>query len=121
MSKELYLRKMKSTRKNLRENMTEAETILWSLIRKKQIGFQFRRQVSIDHYVVDFYCIKLNLAIEIDGGIHKNTDQHEYDVFRKEIIESNNITFLRFKNEEIFYNLTDVIKTIKKKCHELSK
>ncbi len=121
MSKELYLRKMKSTRKNLRENMTEAETILWSLIRKKQIGFQFRRQVSIDHYVVDFYCIKLNLAIEIDGGIHKNTDQHEYDVFRQEIIESNNITFLRFKNEEIFYNLTDVIKTIKKKCHELSK
>jgi cyclase len=111
---------MKPFRKKLRENMTEAETILWSLIRKKQIGFQFRRQVSIGHYVVDFYCKDLNLAIEIDGGIHSNKDQKEYDSFRQEIIESVGINFLRFKNEEVVHNLTKVIKEIKKTCRQLN-
>jgi len=120
MSKDLYLRKMKPIRKRLRENMTEAETILWSLLRKKQIGFQFRRQVSISHYVVDFYCKDLSLAIEIDGGIHLDKNQKEYDSFRQGIIESEGITFLRFKNEEIVSDLTNVIKKIKKKCAELS-
>ena len=121
MSKDLYLRKMQPARKYLREHMTEAEVYLWSFLRKKQLGFGFRRQVSIGYFVVDFYCKELGLAIEIDGSIHSQKNIQDRDKIRQEIIESDNVVFLRFTNEDILKNINHVLSTINNKCCELLK
>ena len=60
----------KSRRKNLRNNMTKAEIILWSKLKGKQLGYKFRRQHGIGKYIIDFYCPKLKLIIEVDGDVH---------------------------------------------------
>nr|MCU0406496.1 DUF559 domain-containing protein [Ignavibacteriaceae bacterium] len=58
-------------RRKLRQNQTEAEKLIWRFIRNRQIlGFKFKRQYSIDHFVIDFYCPELKLAVEADGGTH---------------------------------------------------
>jgi len=120
MTKELYLRKMKGIRKTLRENATNSEKILWQHLRKMQLGFKFRRQVSIGFFVFDFYCKTVNLAIDVDGGIHNKIDVNERDRIRQEIIESDSVVFLRFTNEEINANLDAVLDEIKNKYTELS-
>ena len=119
MSKELYLRKMRPLRKLFRENMTEAETYLWSLIRRKQLGFKFRRQVSIGYFIVDFYCKELSLAIELDGKIHLKKEIQVRDKIRQEIIESDLVTFLRFTNEQVLKDSTNTLKIIKETCTTL--
>ena len=65
---------------------------------------RFLRQYSVDHYVIDFYCPKLKLAVEIDGDVHELSDQQEYDKHRQEYLESYGITFLRITNEELLAN-----------------
>lgn len=96
-------------RRYLRSNATKTETILWSQIRDKKInGLKFRRQFSINNYVVDFYCSKLKLAVEIDGGIHKQEKVQKMDKIRQEQIESLGITFLRFTNEEIINEINKI-------------
>lgn len=106
--------KDKEKRRILRKNMTEAEKELWNKIRnKKMMAFRFLRQYSIDGFIIDFYCPKLRLAIEVDGGIHLKKENKAYDFERQKIIELFNINFIRIKNEEIFYNLEFVINNIK--------
>ena len=100
-------------RKILRSNTTQAENILWRYLRKRQIaGFKFRRQYGVDAYVIDFFCIKVKLAIEIDGEIHLSDVSRENDQQRQEYLESFGITFLRFKNQEIFENIDNVLRKI---------
>ena len=113
MSKDLYNRKLKDLRKHLRKEMTEAEEYLWKFLKKQQLGFKFRRQVSIGFFVVDFYCKDINLALELDGNIHDKESVIERDKIRQAIIECNGVYFLRFKNEDIFNNPTKVLETIK--------
>jgi very-short-patch-repair endonuclease len=68
-------RKLKPLARNLRANMTDAAQLIWSKLRKKQIGnAQFYRQKNIGHYIVDFYCPKGKLIIEVDGGQHYETE-----------------------------------------------
>ena len=69
----------KEKRKLLRENQTDAERRLWQFLRNKQLGFIFRRQYGAGRYVLDFYCSKARLAIEVDGGGHAEKGQIEYD------------------------------------------
>ena len=94
--------------------MPPAEIILWSKIKGKQINeYKFRRQYSIDKFVVDFYCPKLNLAIEVDGDSHSlGKEKEEYDIERQSFIESKGIRFLRFTNNEIYKNLDRVLEII---------
>ena len=67
----LYNPKLKKYSQELRKNMTDAERQLWSKLRGKQLkGLQIYRQRIIGNYIVDFYCPKANLIIEIDGGQH---------------------------------------------------
>ena len=74
--------KGKSTK--LRNNMTKAEKFLWQELRKKQRdGFRFRRQFSIKGFVVDFYCMSEKLAIEVDGGYHKDTKDYDKETERR--------------------------------------
>ena len=97
---------MKKRRQELRRNMTEAERLLWTKIRNRQInGCKFRRQYSIGSYVVDFYSTENKLAIEIDGPSHDSADAIDYDKNRQEEIESLGIRIVRFTNKDVLSNL----------------
>ncbi|MFH1175208.1 MAG: endonuclease domain-containing protein [bacterium] len=110
----------KNKRKLLRNNMPRAETIIWSKLRNKQTGCKFRRQYSVDKFVLDFYCPELKLAIEIDGDNHfVEKEKMNYDNNRQKIIESLEINFLRFQNIEIFKNLNGIMSVIYEKIKEL--
>lgn len=65
---------------------------------------RFLRQYSVDNYVIDFYCPKLKLAVEIDGDIHDLQDQKEYDKERQDYLENFGLNFIRIKNEELLTN-----------------
>lgn len=108
-----YDPKLKERARILRKNMTRSEKHLWeTLLRKKQLlGLRFLRQRPIDNYIVDFYCPKQKLVIEIDGEIH---EQHkEYDADRTIILERYGVRALRFANNEILKNISGVESKIK--------
>ena len=91
----------KEKRRLLRQNQTFLEEILWTHLRnRKCLGIKFRRQYSIDQYVIDFYAPEIKLAIELDGGVHTKPDQHAYDSIRQRYIELFGVTFCRLTNEE---------------------
>jgi len=92
---------LKEYRRNLRKNMTQAEVVLWMMIKNKQLGERFLRQYSIDFFIVDFYCPKYNLAIELDGAHHFTEEGIERDKNRDEHLKSLGISVLRFENFEI--------------------
>ncbi len=97
----------------LRKNMTPAEEVLWDHLRRKAMeNYRFRRQHPVDRFILDFYCHALRLAIEIDGEVHDNPDQLEYDKGRTIELERLGITVLRFRNEEILQNIDFVMDTI---------
>jgi very-short-patch-repair endonuclease len=97
----------------LRKNPTEAEEILWSYLRDRQLeGVKFRRQHPLKKYAPDFYAHELKLAIELDGGYHNDKVQKFYDKDREEIITSYKIIVLRFKNEEVVCNIEYVLSVI---------
>ena len=105
---------LKDTRIHLRRNMTEAELILWEVLKgKKLCGRKFRRQHSIGYYIADFYCPSEKLIIELDGHHHFTPEGIEKDIERDTHLESMNIKVLRFENKEVHNNLTGVLKNIK--------
>lgn len=95
--------------------MTEAETILWSRIRRKQINnLQFNRQKPLGNYIVDFYCPTKKLIIEIDGGQHYEggeiiKEDKERERFLKEVLK---LKVIRFTNIDITGNLSSVMDKI---------
>jgi very-short-patch-repair endonuclease len=98
----------------LRRNQTEAEDIIWQCLRNRKIlNFKFRRQHPVHHYIADFYCHEAKLIIEIDGGIHNNPENQEYDNNRSNELKDIGITVIRFKNEEVNGNLDEVLNRIK--------
>jgi len=83
-----FNKKLKNLARELRKNMTNAERLLWSKIRRKQLnGYQFYRQKNIGNYIVDFYCPSAKLIIEIDGGQHFSKEGFEKDRIRKTELE----------------------------------
>lgn len=105
---------LKSNRKELRKNLTLAEAFLWKQLQKKQLeGRKFRRQHSIDHYIVDFYCASEKLIIELDGQIHINATVEEKDEVRTQYLEKTGFTLIRFENKMVFENLSSVLQEIK--------
>lgn len=113
----------KEKRRILRKNITASEKIVWTYLRRKQIlNERFLRQFSIDYFVLDFYCPRLRLAIEIDGDSHFiDQDAIDYDNARQQYIEKLGIGFLRFKNEEVSADNDNVINIITQKVIELQK
>src|SRR5688572_16931768 len=84
----------------LRKNMTQAESMLWKSLRSRKLAeLKFRRQSPIEWFVVDFLCMKHNLVVEVDGGIHEQ--QKEYDREREDILHSKGFRILRFSNERV--------------------
>ena len=105
---------MKERRQKLRNHMTPEEIILWSKLKNKQLdGFKFRRQMSIHNYIVDFYCPKQKLAIELDGQWHFEKETQAYDKIRQNEIEQENIQILRFTNKQVRENLNGVLEVIR--------
>jgi very-short-patch-repair endonuclease len=106
----------KDYRKTLRNNATISEKRLWKFLNKKQQTLKFRRQHGIGPFIVDFYLPLKKLAIEIDGSIHDNIMRRTYDQRRDDYLFSKGIKTIRFTNEEIQYNVDDVIRTILFAC-----
>ncbi len=99
--------------RQLRKRMTKAEIILWEELRQNKLGgLKFRRQHPISRFIADFYCHKLQLVIELDGGIHNNIEVRENDEIRQKEIESFGITIIRFSNDEVLHNINDVLSKI---------
>ncbi len=104
--------------KELRRNMTPAETKLWAALRRNQLdGFHFRRQQIIDGFIVDFYCHAVGLVVEVDGPIHDKAEQVEYDAERERVLEARGLHVLRVRNEEVMRNLGSVLERIRDACH----
>lgn len=99
--------------KQLRRKSTAAEDLLWQMIRNRRVlGFKFRRQHPLLHFIADFYCHEALLIIEVDGSIHDLEHIQHYDQQREAMIHELGITILRFSNESIFSEADAVIKTI---------
>lgn len=102
---------LKDIRREWRKEPTEAEAFLWKILRGKSIsGRKFRRQHSIENYIVDFYCAEEKLVIELDEKIHLN--QKEMDFDRDKRLKELGYTVLRFENERVFRDLENVVSII---------
>jgi len=100
--------------KDLRANLTEAEEKLWKSLRGNKLeGYKFRRQHPLGLYIVDFYCHSLKLAIEIDGEYHFTEKQKLMDDNRTKEIEFQGVNVIRFTNQEVMNDITQVIEKIK--------
>ena len=102
-----YSPRLKTLAGNLRKAENLAEALLWKELRAKKLGVQFLRQRPIGNYVVDFYCHRLNLAIEIDGVSHDSKVGR--DDIRQVTLESKGVRFLRFADRDVRYNLDSVL------------
>ncbi len=105
---------LKGRRIDLRKNMTEAELVLWEVLKEKKLcGRKFRRQHSICNYIADFYCSSEKLIIELDGQHHYTPEGIEKDMERDTHLSLMDKKILRFENKEVLNNLTEVLKQIK--------
>ncbi|MEE1004060.1 MAG: DNA methyltransferase [Bacteroidaceae bacterium] len=105
---------LKDNCRELRSHGTPAEGGLWNIIKGKQVdGLQFRRQFSIDNFILDFYCPSIRLAIELDGEYHYHAQMPKADYNRdEELMNKYGIKTLRFENKEVFINPNGIVNTI---------
>jgi very-short-patch-repair endonuclease len=109
-------------RRKLRQHQTNAEELVWRFIRNRQmLDYKFRRQYSVDRFVIDFYCVELKLAIEIDGGTHNTPEQKKKDIGRQKYLEAFNIKFIRIKDDELFGNPNKAFNKIEKTIKLIAK
>ncbi len=115
MKNQIHNRKyLESFRKDLRNNGTSAEACLWKYLSKSQLeGRKFRRQHSIGDYIVDFYCPKEKLIIELDGEIHNTSNAKEKDETRTIYLNELGFVVIRFENKMVFDHLPSVLQEIK--------
>ncbi len=103
----------KEYRRHLRRELTPAERILWMVLRARRFRhLKVRRQHSLDKYVVDFYIPSCKLVIELDGEIHLNPGQEQYDQQRDITLTMLGCRVLRFRNQDIYYHLDSVLDRI---------
>jgi len=104
--------KLRDHARTLRAQATDAERKLWQVLRGHQLGARFRRQHIIEPFVLDFYCVSLKLAIELDGGQHAAPDAHHADRTRSAFLARQGIAVLRFWNNDVMTNLEGVLAQI---------
>lgn len=114
-----YNPKLRKYARNLRNNSTLSEILLWKEIKGKALGYEFHRQVPIDNYIVDFYCHELSLVIEIDGSSHDY--KYEYDKRRQGRLEKLGVIFIRFDDLEIKKDMFNVLLELQYKIEEIEK
>ena len=115
-----YNKNLTQASRDLRKNMTEAEQLLWSRLRSKQLlGLQFYRQKPLLNYIVDFYCPAANLVIECDGSQHFTEDGLEADRIRDEALAQLGLKVLRFDNGQVMGQIDDVVDLVYRYCLEV--
>lgn len=105
----------KEFRRRLRNHGTSAEAILWTKLKNRNLdGIKFRRQFSIETYILDFYSPELRLCIEIDGSHHFTPEGHKYDLQRTEYLwRLHGVRVLRFENKDVYFHLEGVLTEIR--------
>lgn len=103
---------LKQYAKENRNNMTEAESVLWNVLRCNALGHKFLRQYIIGNYIVDFICRDEGLIIEVDGGYHSEPRQQSDDMVREDWLREKGYHVMRFSNDEVLFGLEDVIESI---------
>ena len=110
--------KLKEFARVNRKLPTEAENLLWQELRGQKLdGSKFRRQHAIESFIVDFVCLPAKLIIEVDGEVHQEPEQVEYDAGRTYELRELGYTLLRFSNSQVTHNLPQVLQTI---CQQLA-
>jgi very-short-patch-repair endonuclease len=110
---ERYNLKLKEYSRTLRKNMTDAEQVLWQLLRRRQIqGVQFYRQKPLLSFIVDFYCPVAKLVIELDGSQHSEEDHQTQDQLRDDALEAAGLRVLRFDNLQVLLDKDIVLEVI---------
>lgn len=108
-----YNKNLKLPSRDLRNNMTDAEQLLWQKLRRKQIlGLQFYRQKPLLNFIVDFYCPAANLVIECDGGQHFTDEGLDADSVRDEALAQLGLRVLRFDNKQVLAETDAVVEQI---------
>jgi len=98
--------------KSLRNNLTEEEMILWIRLKENIANYKFRRQHPVSNYIVDFYCHKLKLVIEVDGSVHHSEENQKLDELRQRSLENLGLIVFRFTNEDVCNNIEKVLEKI---------
>jgi len=99
--------------KSLRKSSTDAEKLLWSLLRDKRfMGHKFRRQHVIDGYIIDFFCVEENVGIELDGSQHNQPEAINYDIKRSEILMKAGTRIIRFWNNDVINKTIEVLESL---------
>jgi very-short-patch-repair endonuclease len=111
--------------RELRQPHTAAEATLWRHLRNRNLNYKFRRQHPIEVFIIDFYCARAKLLIEIDGESHLQKAQIEYDQSRTEYLETLGYKVIRFTNEDVRYNIqavvTEIIEEVETRIREMKK
>jgi len=109
-----YHPKLKELARKLRKKITKSEIKLWQNLKsKKMMGYDFHRQKPIDNFILDFFCNRLKLAIELDGYTHTFEEIAEKDAVKQEKLKELGITVLRFCDEDIMKNTDGVSQVIR--------
>ena len=107
-----YNPKLKERARELRKNFTLSEVLLWEELKnRKMYGYKFLRQKPVGNYIVDFFCNKLKLVIEIDGDSH-DEKKYGYDMQRQKWLVSKDLTVLRFDDLEVKKDMDNVLTSI---------
>lgn len=108
-----YNPKLKELARKLRNKSTVSEIKLWQQLKNKQLfGYDFHRQKPLLNFIADFYCYKLNLVIKLDGFSHNFEKTIAKDEFKQSELEKHGLTVLRFQDEEVIYDIGNVLRII---------
>lgn len=108
-----WYRLLKEFAKKNKQFATDAESHIWNYLRGSQLGVKFNRQYIIGDYIVDFVCLDKKLIVEVDGGYHSEYEQIQKDEHRTDNLEKMGFSIIRFTNDNILYNIEDVLNNIK--------
>ena len=98
--------------------MTDTEKKLWSLLRNNRLGAKFRRQVLYGRYILDFYCVKAHLVVELDGSQHYTPEGRQRDAIRDAYLRNDGLEVVRFLNDEVFVNEEGVEQVISERVQK---
>ena len=108
-----YNKNLKLLARENRKNPTKAELLFWNMIvRKERLNYKFLRQKTIGNYIVDFYCAKLCLAIEIDGDYHDLKDNYDFE--RELFLKRRGVKIIHYENEQVFKYLENIFEDLKR-------
>ena len=105
---------LKDFAKNLRQNPTDAEKVLWEYLKGNQLGQPFRKQHIVGEFIADFICLPAHLIVEVDGRYHQLPEQQVDDEMRTRWLNGQGYKVIRFTNEQVLFDTDKVVEEIKK-------